>query len=1352
MRVPLFLLLLFYSAVSLSQGITVDTTSLSIPELVREELMQNACANESNFKFSSHLGIGKFTSTNPDFPISDGIIIRNGIAKYTEGIYTGANESSQLNTASDSDLQAISDSNGQVVPITDVSYIQFDFTPLSSNFSFDFLFASDEYGEFQCGFSDVFAFILTDLTTGTSTNLAVLPGTSTPVSVKNIRDQQYNSSCLSANANLFDQYNVNNPATSAMNMRGETKVLTASSAVIPNRTYSIKLAIGDYNDSSYDSAVFIKGGSFLTTLDLGPDRAICEGERIVLQSGLVGNYNYVWTFNGAVIPGQTSSSLALNKAGTYGVKATLSGCEIKDEVVITDLVIKPPKNLVACYTGNPTYQYDLTQNNLIALGLNPAQYSLEYFDSLTAANSNGPTIPDGQLASYSSAGNQTIYIKAVHVSNRNTFCNNLLSFDLLVTAPINVVKPPDLSFCDTNFGRVPVDLTVQETVILNGLNPADYKISYYSSQPDANSAVNSIINPSAFIASLSQSPQAIFVRIENNPNSVCYTTVNFNVIVYSLPTVDDIADVIACNSYTLPPIANGNYYTGSNGTGIMLHAGDVITKTGTYYIYSGPTTTNNCTNQNSFKLTFVYEIDFTKEACGVYKVPAVVYGGFFTEAGGGGKEIPVGTSYTTGQTIYYYAVINGVVCRDEAVPFTVYPLPLADEPGNVVTCDSYTLPPLVNGNYYSLSGGLGTPLNPGDNITSSQTLYVFANDGRCTNEHSFRIDIVNAAVFVPITECGSYTLPAVDIGGYFDSPRGQGQNIPAGTVITNSQTVYYYVATTTSPNCTDNLKYQITIKPLPLVDTPGNRLECKSYTLPPLTNGNYFTETNGGGLSLKAGDVITETQAIYVYSVGTDCTNEHSFIVEIRPLPPVDSFTDVVTCTNFKLPKLKNGAYYTATGGPHGLGSPLAVGTVIATAQTIYIYNEWSDFTQCSNESFFKVNANGIDVGVFVDINVCDSYILPSLQLGNYYSQPGGNGAVIPPGTVLRTSQTIYVYAIVGNRLTCSSEKSFAVTISTAPVLISIPDVAVCQSYTLPPLSVGNYYSEPNATGTRYLAGQQIKASQKMYVYAKAATNSNCASQDDFEITIYPLKDLPLKTGAICVDYQTGAIINPAQLNTGLNPNSYAIEWFFGGNKINTGPDYTATQEGIYTIVSTKNSPNIGDDCGYNPSTVTVIKSSPAIASVTVTDAFEDNIDIVVTITNGFGIYEYQMDGGNFQTGNVFSNVTSGQHIITVRDTKGNCDNLVLMANVLKYPKFFTPNNDGFNDTWNITDLAFQPDAVINIFDRYGKFLKEIKPSGPGWDGNYNGNPLPSTDYWFQVFYTQNGAAQVFKSHFSLKR
>ena len=105
-----------------------------------------------------------------------------------------------------------------------------------------------------------------------------------------------------------------------------------------------------------------------------------------------------------------------------------------------------------------------------------------------------------------------------------------------------------------------------------------------------------------------------------------------------------------------------------------------------------------------------------------------------------------------------------------------------------------------------------------------------------------------------------------------------------------------------------------------------------------------------------------------------------------------------------------------------------------------------------------------------------------------------------------------------------------------------------------------------------------------------------------------------------------------------------------------------------------------------------------------------------------------------------------------VEDVEG-CTNLTQTIEVIDYPKYFTPNGDGINDTWNIIGLQDQPDAVVYIFDRYGKLIKEIRPSEPGgWDGLYNDEQLPSTDYWFTLDYTENGAAKQFKAHFSMKR
>ena len=116
----------------------------------------------------------------------------------------------------------------------------------------------------------------------------------------------------------------------------------------------------------------------------------------------------------------------------------------------------------------------------------------------------------------------------------------------------------------------------------------------------------------------------------------------------------------------------------------------------------------------------------------------------------------------------------------------------------------------------------------------------------------------------------------------------------------------------------------------------------------------------------------------------------------------------------------------------------------------------------------------------------------------------------------------------------------------------------------------------------------------------------------------------------------------------------------------------------------------------------------------------------------------------------MFSSVPPGTHTIYVKDENG-CTYLTTEVTVLGYMNFFTPNDDTYNDTWKVIGLESQP-AIIHIFDRYGKFIKQISANGDGWDGTLNNQPLPSTDYWFTVEYTENGQSKEFKSHFSLVR
>jgi gliding motility-associated-like protein len=154
----------------------------------------------------------------------------------------------------------------------------------------------------------------------------------------------------------------------------------------------------------------------------------------------------------------------------------------------------------------------------------------------------------------------------------------------------------------------------------------------------------------------------------------------------------------------------------------------------------------------------------------------------------------------------------------------------------------------------------------------------------------------------------------------------------------------------------------------------------------------------------------------------------------------------------------------------------------------------------------------------------------------------------------------------------------------------------------------------------------------------------------------------------------------------------------------------------------------------------------------TVTDAFSSNATLTVLVnTFGTGHLMYSLNDGPWQDSNIFENLAPGDYDIKVVDIEG-CTFLTINAQIIGYPKFFTPNGDGFNETWNVINVKNENKATINIFDRFGKLIKQLSPTGNGWDGTYNGELLPSTDYWFTIDYIENNNPKNFKAHFSLKR
>jgi gliding motility-associated-like protein len=163
-----------------------------------------------------------------------------------------------------------------------------------------------------------------------------------------------------------------------------------------------------------------------------------------------------------------------------------------------------------------------------------------------------------------------------------------------------------------------------------------------------------------------------------------------------------------------------------------------------------------------------------------------------------------------------------------------------------------------------------------------------------------------------------------------------------------------------------------------------------------------------------------------------------------------------------------------------------------------------------------------------------------------------------------------------------------------------------------------------------------------------------------------------------------------------------------------------------------------------------VKKSDKAIINSIETTDWSDNENTIIVniVATSTGNYDYSIDGVNYQTSNLFSGLSSGKYTVWVRDQYG-CEPATEEVYLLMYPKFFTPNGDGYNDTWKIKFSDFETGLTVKIFDRYGKIIKNLSSNTDSWDGTYNGTNLPADDYWFVVT-RANGLE--YKGHFSLKR
>jgi gliding motility-associated-like protein len=288
-----------------------------------------------------------------------------------------------------------------------------------------------------------------------------------------------------------------------------------------------------------------------------------------------------------------------------------------------------------------------------------------------------------------------------------------------------------------------------------------------------------------------------------------------------------------------------------------------------------------------------------------------------------------------------------------------------------------------------------------------------------------------------------------------------------------------------------------------------------------------------------------------------------------------------------------------------------------------------------------------------------------------------------------------------------------------------------------------------------------IVKSPGIYKVEVTLTPSVCVVTNDVKIEYTPETVLKNSSLIQCdIDENGKAIFDLTEADSEIKNNNSGL------NSVTYYENVTDAQAGINPILNNSNYINKSNpqiliakvtnpyNC-FNYAELTlelsnvIVPSRVATITGVQTSDFAGNKNTVIIEYTGSSNYEFSIDGNYYQDSPEFLNIAAGSYSAYAREKNGCGISNPFLFTILDYPRFFTPNGDGYNDTWTIKNLNLLPQATINIFNRYGKLLKQFNSPSFSWNGTLNNYLLPADDYWFSLIF-ENG--KNIKGHFSLKR
>lgn len=621
-----------------------------------------------------------------------------------------------------------------------------------------------------------------------------------------------------------------------------------------------------------------------------------------------------------------------------------------------------------------------------------------------------------------------------------------------------------------------------------------------------------------------------------------------------------------------------------------------------------------------------------------------------------------------------------------------------------------------------------------------------------------------------------------DIFTYYTSFAGANAN-PAYDLIPNELTfentaspslMYVWTRVTNSYGCYRIAK--ITLR----VSAP-NIPSTYNITLPPVCddlldiNGNNTINNNDrdGIATFDLSSTEATIRALLLFQQPTSIYTIKYYRNRADALAELNGITDLVNYRNIDYPTTQN--IWVRIDGDisnecYGLGPFVTINVeALPFAHPVVIPRQCDD----NQDGVFNFNTVTLESDLLlVQTGVAVTYF----DAANNPLRDSNNNLITSPFPATFSSTSQIIKAVVTNTTTqaCFYSTTIEFIVDKSPIdfMIPITETTTCDDEDEPSLQNGQfnftnsqaihdivtlgqpagmvieYYDENNVLLTTPLPNPlPVTLTKDIKIIIKNPINPTCAITKTITFIVNPVPTIELETTElVCSNDPTFFVLLDAGITDATPTTNYTYVWSIDGVIIPTETSYTfnVNVEGIYTV---KVSNALG--C-FRIRTITVIASDVAHFQMpTITD-LSDNNTVIINAT-GLGNYVYSMDYPNaYQTINIFTDVPAGIHTVFVKDLDG-CGTSTQTISVIGIPKYFTPNADGFNDTWNVKGLTATNNynTTIYIYDRYSKLLKQLGALGTGWDGTFNGSLLPADDYWYAIYFEDG---RIAKGHFTLKR